>query len=171
MGRRPKNYVPPKPIVTIRCVKCGKDKAETEFYSNKWGKVYVAQKRVPLCKDCVQELFNEYSYEYGEEAAMFLICAALDIPFDNRLTRRTTDKTPPLTVGKYFRQLNRRQYVDSSFAESVTTGGQKCPKPHGANDRLGELQEGVSAMREELHDLRVKLTESGNINKSANDSF
>lgn len=147
MGRRPKNYIPPKPIVTIRCVKCGQDKAETEFYSNKWSKVYAAQKRVPLCKDCVQELFNEYSYEYGEEAAMFLICAALDIPFDNRLISSTKSNTPPFTVGKYFRQLQLSHYTDKSFAKSVTTGGQKCPKPRGANDRLGELQEDVSAMR------------------------
>lgn len=162
MGRRPKNYIPPKPIVTIRCVKCGQNKAETEFYSNRWSKVYVTQKQVPLCKDCVQELFNEYSYEYGEEMAMFLICAVLDIPFDNGLISSTKDKTPPLTVGKYYRQLNRRQYVDSSFAESVTTGGQKCPKVHRANDRLAALQDDVSAMREELHNLRDKLTENGN---------
>lgn len=111
MRRKAKKQLP---VATLMCVRCRESKAETEFFANKWSKVYTAQKRVPLCKDCVQALFNEYSYEYGEEAAMFLICAVLDIPFDNGLIISTKDKTPPLTVGKYYRQLNRRQYADKN---------------------------------------------------------
>lgn len=159
MNRKPKKQ---PSVAILECTRCGESKTETEFYSNKWSKVYSAQKRVPLCKDCVQALFNDYSDEYGEEVAVFLICAALDIPFDNRLISSTKNKTPPFTVGKYYRQLQLSRYTDKSFAESVTTGGQKCPKVQGANDRLAAIQDDISAMHEELHDLRDRLIETGN---------
>ncbi len=141
---------------------CGENKAETEFYTNKCSRVYAYQKQVLLYKDCVHALLEEYTYKCGDEAALFLICAVLDIPHENGLTSRINDKTPPLTIGKFFRQLQMKQYERKSFAKSVTTDGQKCPEVHGANDRLGELQEDVSALREELHDIRAKLPESGN---------
>lgn len=157
MGRRPKNYVPPTPIVTIRCVRCGQNKAETEFFANKWSEIYSAQKQVPLCKDCVQAIFDKHMFKYGEDVALFLLCAELDVPYDKLLLERITDKTPPLTIGKYIQRLQMKQYDSKSFAETVTNGGQRCPKVQKSADRLTALQEDVTALREDVQAIKEKL--------------
>lgn len=158
MGRRPKNYVPPAPAVTIRCVRCGQNKAETEFYTNKWSKIYTAQKQVPLCKDCVQAVFNEYMFRHNEQAALYLLCSAMDIPYDRETASRITDNTPPLTIGKYIRQLQMRQFDKTSFAETTVNGGQRCPKVQKSADRLTVLQEDVKALREDIQAIKDKLS-------------
>lgn len=162
MREKSRKRVPAKQQVHIECVRCGQSKAANEFLANKWSSVYVAKKRVPICKTCVQELFNEYSDKYGVEMATFLICAVLDMPFDVAQLDKETDRKPPLSFGKYYRRLQMKQYNDRTFAGSVTDGGQKCPKVHGTNDRLLVLQEDVSALREELHNLTAHLTKSQN---------
>lgn len=151
----------------IECVRCGENKAETEFYTNKWSRVYASQKQAPLCKDCVQALLGEYTYKYGEEAALFLICAVLDIPFLSEMSKKITEINQPFAFGKYIRQLQMNQYKNKSFATSVVKGD--FPEVEQINhrtcvtsERLNRLQEDVSTLREELHDLRTKLTESGN---------
>ncbi len=105
MGRRPKNYVPPPPLVSFKCVRCGQNKPETEFYANRWSKIYVAQKRVPLCKNCIQKLFEENTYRYGEKLALYLTCAALDIPYISTRYDKIVETIPPFTLGKYIKQL------------------------------------------------------------------
>ena len=83
MGRRPKNYVPPEGTLFLTCLKCGKEKAEGEFYVNKWSRIYKMNKsRVPFCKECVQELFNEYANRYDEKTALVILCAELDMYYN-----------------------------------------------------------------------------------------
>ncbi|MBD5111441.1 MAG: hypothetical protein HDT42_02735 [Ruminococcaceae bacterium] len=171
MKRKTKKY-PSAPL--IGCVRCGESKAETEFYTNRWSRVYASQKQVPLCKDCVQALLEEYTYKYGEEAALFLICAVLDIPYSMERYKQIAETTPQFTFGRYIRQLQMNQFRNQSFAASVTTGdfpdlGQAA-KVSVTSERLNRLQKDVSTLREELLDIRAKLAESGNIHKSANDS-
>lgn len=163
MGRRQKNYVPPPPPITIRCTRCGQNKAEIEFYVNRWSNVY---KRVPLCKDCVQAIFTENTYRYGEKMALYLTCAVLDIPYLSERYKKIVETAPPFTLGKYIRQLQMNQYKSASFAESVADGDFPIVDRTGGiyfatNERVDTIQAEVTALRDELRDLKVKLAESG----------
>lgn len=97
MGRRPKNYVPLHTPVLIECVRCGENKAEIEFYSNKQSRIYNTKKRVPLCKDCVQALLEDYSIRYGEETAVFALCGIMDLPFLPERYKKIAETTPPFS--------------------------------------------------------------------------
>lgn len=171
MGRRPKNYVPPHPPVLVECTRCGENKAETEFYCNKQSRIYNIKKRVPLCKDCVQALLEEYSHRYGEEVAVFALCGLMDIPFIPELYRKIVETNSPFVFGKYIRALQINQYRTESFISSIAGKDlselkQANPTAYTTNERLNRLQEDFSSLREELHDLRAKLVESGNNYKS-----
>lgn len=170
MGRRPKNYVPPTSPILMGCVRCGKSKEQTEFYSNKQSKIYNIKKRVPLCKDCVQALLEEYSYRYGEEIAVFALCGVMDIPFLSERYRKIIETDPPFTFGKYVKQIQINQYRDKSFVISVADRvfpetEQASPITYAPREHFNRLQEDVSILREELQNIRANLAESGNAHK------
>lgn len=123
MGRRPKNYVTPPEILQIECVKCGKIKEETEFYTNRWSKVYnINKKIVPLCKDCVNSLMEEYTKRFDEQTALSVLCANLDMPFLPELYVDLVKKNSCFTFGMYVRQLQMKQYQHKNFQTSITDG-------------------------------------------------
>lgn len=116
--------------------------------------------------DCVQALLEEYTYKYGEKSALFLICAALDIPYVSERYDKIVETIPPFTLGKYIKQLQINQFKNCSFAQSVAdgdfptadhTGG----KHYATAERVDAIQAEVTALREELRDLKVKLAGSG----------
>lgn len=139
----------------IACVRCGEHKAESQFIHNRWSKVYAARKRVPLCIDCIQALFQENTYRYGEKAALFLTCAAVDIPFLPERYKQIADTSPPFTFGKYIKQLNINQYKASSFAISVM--GSSNPDMLATGESLIRLKEDIETLREELRNLKAKF--------------
>lgn len=164
MGRKPKKRV--SPLAVLKCVCCGQTKPEAEFLFNRWSKIY-DQKRVLLCMDCVQSLFKENTYEFGEKMALYLTCAALDIPFISERYDKIVETSPPLTLGKYIRQIQINQYKSNSFAKSVAdgviptadhTGG----KHYATAERVDAIRAEVTALREELRDLQDKLAGNGN---------
>lgn len=123
MGRRPKNYVTPPEILKIECVRCGKTKEETEFYANRWSNVYnINKKIVPLCKDCVGSLMEEYTKRFDEQTALSVVCANLDMPFLPELYTDMVAKTSCFTFGMYVRQLQRKQFQHKNFQTSITDG-------------------------------------------------
>ena len=144
----------------IECVRCGENKPETKFLLNRWSKIYI-QKRVPMCMDCVQALQEEYTYKYGEKSALFLICAALDIPYVSARYDKIIETTPPFTLGKYIRQIQINQYKNTSFAQTVAdgdfptadnTGG----KYYATTERVDIIRAEITALREELRDIKGK---------------
>lgn len=158
MGRRPKNYKPPNPVELIQCTRCGENKPITELFTNRWSEIYTARKQIPLCKDCVQSVLDDYSFRFGGEAGLYLLCAAMGIPYIKEVADQITSKKPPFTFGKYIRQLQMKQYDSKSFAETVTNSGQRCPKVQKSSDRLTALQEDITALREDIEVIKNKLT-------------
>ena len=123
MGRRPKNYVTPPEILKLECVKCGKSKEETGFYASRWSNVYnINKKIVPLCKDCVNSLMEEYTKRFDEKTALSIVCANLDMPFLPELYTDLVNKTSCFTFGMYVRQLQMKQYQHKNFQTSITDG-------------------------------------------------
>lgn len=163
MGRRPKNYVPPHPPVLVECTRCGENKAETEFYCNKQSRIYNIKKRVPLCKDCLQALYEEYSEKYGEEPAVFALCGIMDFPFLPERYKKIVETNPPFAFWKYIKQLQINQYRDESFVSSIVGDDlsrlkQTNPTAYTTNERLNRLQEDFSSLREEMHTLKSEIS-------------
>lgn len=160
-GRKPKKALPP--MTTIECMRCGTVKQEKEFYVNEDSKMYT-KKRVPICKDCIQELIYEYTYQYGEKVALYLICAAMDVPYLPNLYDKITKTgaTSSFKIGKYLRQLQMCQYRNQSFADTVING--IFPSTEHTENKscrnTNSLREEISIIREELHDLKAHITES-----------
>lgn len=123
MGRRPKNYVPPPDVLYLDCVRCGKNKEETNFYASKWSRVFnINKKFVPLCKDCINLLFEEYTKRFDEKTALCILCANLDLPFLPDVYARLIKDNSCFSLGRYVRQLQMTQYHDLNFQTSITKG-------------------------------------------------
>lgn len=150
----------------IECIRCGQSKSEAEFLFNRWSKIYT-QKRVPLCMGCVQALFDENKYQFGEKMALYLTCAALDIPYISARYDKIIETTPPFTLGKYIRQIQINQYKSASFAQIVADGDFPTADHTGGKyyttaEHVDTIRAEVMVLREELRDLKVKLAGSGN---------
>lgn len=109
--------------IKIECARCGKIKKESEYFLSKWSKVWnTNNKRVPICKDCIQELMDEYTKRFDEKTALAICCAHLDIPYYAALYQSIVDHNSFFNVGLYTRQLQMRQHQYKTFQNSLTEG-------------------------------------------------
>lgn len=116
----------PKPKVEepeYQCMTCGKTKKESDFFKSQWTKVWIISgKRVLFCKDCVDKLMDEYTKRYGEETALMICCALLDIPFNSITYHSIIENNSIFNVGLYIRILNGRQWQYKNFSYSIVDG-------------------------------------------------
>ena len=125
MGRKPKIAETPsfREELKIECSRCSKTKKEIDFFLSKWSKVWnINNKRVPICKDCITELMNEFTKRYDEKTALIICCAYLDIPFYADLYQSIINHNSFFSVGLYVRQLQIRQFQFKTFLNSLTEG-------------------------------------------------
>lgn len=111
-----------KPSYT--CNRCGKDKPEDKFFLAKWSKIWnITNKRSPVCKECIDELFSEYSNRYeSERTALIMCCHYLDIPYYRSLYDSIVENNNFFNVGLYCRQINLGQYQYKSFINTLVDG-------------------------------------------------
>ena len=106
------------------CNRCGQEKNEDKFFVAKWSKIWnVTNHRAPICKECIDELFSEYSKRYeSERIALQMCCHYLDIPYDRALYDGIRENNNFFNVGLYCRQINLRQCQYKSFINSLVDG-------------------------------------------------
>lgn len=105
------------------CMCCTEEKLEKDFYKSRHSRVWnYSKQRVLVCKDCLDELLKEYSSRYGEQNALIIICALLDIPYYAEAYKAVIDKNPTFTIGLYTRMLNGGQYKQKVFANTLLDG-------------------------------------------------
>lgn len=105
------------------CVCCLKNKKENNFFKSQWTKIWnYSNKRVLICKDCIDNLMNEYSNRYGEETALKICCAILDIPFYAATYKSIIENNSIFNIGLYIRILNGRQFQYKTFLNSIVDG-------------------------------------------------
>ncbi|MEG2380702.1 MAG: hypothetical protein RSB38_03275 [Oscillospiraceae bacterium] len=110
-----------KPHYTCMC--CLEDKVETDFYKSLHTRVWnYSNKRVLVCKACMDSLMSEYSARYGEQNALIVCCALLDIPFYGAAYKAVIEKNSNFTIGMYTRMLNGSQYKQHTFANTLIDG-------------------------------------------------
>lgn len=106
---------------------CINEKPEDDFFKARWTKVWnFSDKRVLFCKDCISKLLTEYTNRYGEQTALMICCALLDIPFYATLYKSISENNTFFNIGLYCRQLNCGQYQYQNFSNSLVNG--ECSK-------------------------------------------
>lgn len=120
---RPKKVAPKE----YKCLCCGRSWETTQkFYTNKFSSILKANDgAVPICKDCVDELFENYTKKYNSvRKALMVIMHYLDMPFIRELyddVRKSSVGTS-FQIGIYIRRLNTRQYTRKDFSYSIMEG-------------------------------------------------
>lgn len=90
------------------CVCCGSTK-NSDFYMSK-SKLFAATGKLLICKQCIDNLFNDYFALYGEnKKAMYFLCRRLDVPFSIAAFNGATNhsiKTGWKIWQSYFKEIN-----------------------------------------------------------------
>lgn len=119
MGRLPKK-IQIDDESNITCVCCGNKRKNSEFYMSKWSRIYnINEKRVPVCKTCLQKLIDEFTKQYDEMTALKIACAVLDVPFDADIYANMIKDNSPFNIGSYMRQMQLNQKQNKSFATTI----------------------------------------------------
>jgi len=121
IANKPKTVPKPKvekAIYTCQC--CGVPKTEDNFYKSQWTKVWnMTDKHVLFCKECMDKMMSEYSNRYGEQTALAICLALLDMPFYPSTYKSVITNNSIFNIGLYIRLLNGRQWQYKSFANSI----------------------------------------------------
>ena len=111
---------------TFKCLRCGKeyDVAVGHFYKNTYGFWKANDNYVPVCKECVNEMFDDFSRRFGSDrTACMLLCHILDVPFYNSLYDSVVANSGTCRPGAYNRLvLNGRQYQFQTFSNTLVNG-------------------------------------------------
>lgn len=110
---------------SYKCLRCGCEESNPvgKFYRSQWSESFLKNDRfVPLCKNCVNELFGGYEKKYGTEMACILMCHKLDIPYYYSLFSTIIKNNNNFSMGLYLRQMNNKQYQYQDFSQSILNG-------------------------------------------------
>lgn len=140
--------LPEEKLYTCMC--CGKEKENpvSNFYKTR-SKLYTANDGyVPICRSCLNEMFEVYRKRYDEVTAVRIICHYLDIPFFYSLYTSVVAASDNFTIGMYVRQMNNKQYASKTFVNTLID-----------KKELGIEQEAYDKIKEDkwgLQELRAK---------------
>ncbi len=125
MGR-PKKII--KDENSIQCVCCSEIKKEDEFFINKFSNVYNAyDKRVPVCKSCLQNMSDTLSKKYDDQTALKLVCSVLNMPYSQEAYANASKGYDTLNIGIYVRQMQFQSHKNKTFLNSLLDGSiSKC---------------------------------------------
>jgi len=124
---------------------CCEEKAESNFYTSKDSKIWnYTRKHAPFCKDCVDSLFKEYSTDYGEQNALIIICAILDVPYYASVYKAMSENKDDFLIGNYIKKLNGPQYKAKTFAGTLLS------------DELDKTEDAIREERETRWGLKDK---------------
>ena len=132
------------------CLCCGVEQPATNFYKSTYSKVWIqSNKHVLFCKGCMEKFMDQYTQRYGEETALAICLALLDLPFYRSLYRSIIKNNNVFNLGIYTRTLNGTQYKNESGMNTILSG---------------ELSKDDNQVREEIE---TKWTQSDKNNKRA----
>lgn len=94
------------------CCRCSEPfDLETGFFKVN-SDIYRGTNRMPICKTCLSELFNEYTVRYNSsKIAIQRICMAFDLYYSEDLFDKCNSDSNT-TLGTYIRCLNMKQYSE-----------------------------------------------------------
>lgn len=104
------------------CCYCGKEYNDIKYFNVSHSPIYNHTGHLPICKDCLAQLFEMWKMQYGDAMkAMQRLCIAFDIYFDKDIFEKCFqgEKTD---LGNYIKSLNRNQYKDLCFDDTLRKG-------------------------------------------------
>lgn len=104
------------------CCHCGKHYNSLKNFNVSHSTIYGHLGHLPICKECLGQLYETWKIQFGDEMkAMQKVCMAFDIYFDKDIFEKCCrgDKTD---LGNYIKSLNRNQYKDFSFDNTLQKG-------------------------------------------------
>ena len=109
-----------KRIKKYTCLICGENKGVTEFYKSRnkymWKRF---DNKCLICKQCVNELYDELKGNYSEEEALLGMCSMLGVPFLTRAIRSFYNQNSPIIISKYLTYINTAGHKTRTFLDSM----------------------------------------------------
>lgn len=69
-------------VKRVTCPRCGKESSIRQLYNSK-SDLYKFYGVIPICKDCIKEIYNNLEAEHGDtRKAIYELCRMLDLPFN-----------------------------------------------------------------------------------------
>lgn len=106
------------------CTSCGMETVQPTKFYNSYSRLYKNKGKMPICKDCVVDVHNEYLNKYKDsKKAIYYMCRVLDAYFDETIydgaMQQSLEKNGnPARI--YFQKINSlKQYDDKTFDDSV----------------------------------------------------
>ena len=124
MGRKP-NTVRERMI----CCRCGQEQVVNQYFASK-SIFYSENKKIPFCKDCIDEIYEFYCKRYKmnanakpQEMAIKRMCMAFNVYFSKDLFKKALDQTEnnvnASLINTYFRLANLIQYSSKSYDDTI----------------------------------------------------
>lgn len=121
-----------------KCVHCGKELEDKNFYKSH-GSIYMGNDNcLPICKDCIKILYEQYKIKYTiqfvilniepkkheiEKLAIKRLCMMFDIYYSDRLFEaalKNQEKSPNFgLLPAYFKMINLRQNKNKTYDNTV----------------------------------------------------
>ena len=170
--------MPAKVIPNIyMCHRCGmKSDTISNFYKIHNG-VYLNLGYLPMCKACLNELFNIFDNQYGDQRmAIQRICMICDLYYSDAIFSASYSKdTGNFVLGNYIRQLSMLGQQGKSFSTSLSEdfafGQFKTVEVNGETIRAEDVEQwgtGFEAADYEVLNSHYKLLKTANPNCDSN---
>lgn len=104
------------------CCKCGKSLSLKSSFYKAASDIYLGTSKLPICKDCISELFEEYMIRYKDpKLAMQRVCMSFDLYYNEVIFDKCSDNLDSI-IGNYIRCLNISQYKGKTFDNTLQEG-------------------------------------------------
>ena len=107
-----------------RCLCCGRtyESPVGHFYKSQWSKLYVQNSQfVPICKQCVEDLFTDLERRHKTKTACMILCHYMDVPFYHAVYNSIIENNNTFGIGMYMRMIQMRQYTKQDFSQTILT--------------------------------------------------
>ena len=148
-----------KPVESF-CVGCGRMYPIEDFYKSP--NPHHANGVQPYCKECSNQLVNEYLKKYGNiEAAIFYTCADMGVPFIKKMYDSYLNRIKEYKAKSYWGNYTMGFQANRSKAEKEAWKGFDATDVDFRD--IASIQKSERAIQEELNELRYRWGEDKSI--------
>lgn len=148
-----------KPVESF-CVGCGRMYPIEDFYKSP--NPHHANGVQPYCKECSNQLVNEYLEKYGNmEAAIFYTCADMGVPFIKKMYDSYLNRIKEYKAKSYWGNYTMGFQANRSKAEKEAWKGFDATDVDFRD--IASIQKSEKAIQEELKELKYRWGEDKSI--------
>lgn len=106
------------------CDKCNRVFTRADNFYKAHSDMYSNNGCMPICKDCLTDLFNKYYIGYQDaRKAIKRICMSYDLYYSESIANTVCQNTKAAPqIGDYIKKLNINQYKQKTFADTLEEG-------------------------------------------------